>query len=296
MGDADVKFAEGAAQASKPTRRQRVIKFAKRLAVLYLCWCLLLIVGQRWLVFPDFASPEPSVEEKYDNSTVVLNRDLGDGDQVVAWFVPCPAARKGIASPLVVYFHGNAEIIDSQRFAIELYRAIGCSVLLPEYRGYGRSAGQPSEAAIVDDAVFFVNEALKRPEVDPKRVVYHGRSLGGGVAVQTAARLKPRALILGSTFTSLRPFARRYLAPAFLLRSPFDTDQVLPMFDIPILIHHGTRDNIVPVWHGRELQRIGRDVTYIEYDCMHNDFPGDANLDRYPREIEKFLQKNGIIP
>ncbi len=280
----------------KPSAGRRVVGIAKRVGILYIGYCSLLFVSQRWLIFPDFVAPEPSQREKYDVSTHVLTRDIGDGNQVVAWFVPCADARAGKTAPLVVYFHGNAEIIDSQGDNIERYRQLGCSVLLPEFRGYGRSAGQPSQRAIVDDAEHFLQEALKRPDVDPQRVCYHGRSLGGGVAAQLALRHKPRVLILGSSFTSLRPFANRYLAPSFLVRSPFDTDRALPQLDIPILIQHGTNDDIVPVSHGRALKALARDVTYIEYDCRHNDFPGDANEDQYVKDIRDFLKKNGIIP
>lgn len=292
----DAQEDDDAETRRKPSAGRRIVGIAKRVGILYLAYCSLLFACQRWLIFPDFVAPEPSQREKYDVSTHVLTRDIGNGELVVAWFVPCADARAGKPSPLVVYFHGNAEIIDSQGDNIERYRQLGCSVLLPEYRGYGRSAGQPSQRAIVDDAACFVAEAIKRADVDPQRVFYHGRSLGGGVAAQLALLHKPRVLILGSSFTSLRPFARRYLAPSFLVRSPFDTDKALPELDIPILIQHGTNDDIVPVSHGRALKALARDVTYIEYDCRHNDFPGDANEDQYTQDIRDFLTKNGILP
>lgn len=280
----------------KPSLKRRAGNIAKRIAIMYAVYLGLLIVGQRWVIFPDYASPEPGANDKYDNATTVLTRDIGGGEKVIAWFVPCQAARKGTPSPLVIYFHGNAEIIDSQEYPVETYRAMGCTVLLPEFRGYGRSGGQPSETSLVDDAVYFLDEAMKRPDVDKDRIVIHGRSMGGGVAAQLAARRKPKVLLLGSSFTSLRTYAKRYLAPPFLLRSTFDTDRVLPTLDVPVLVHHGTHDNIVPVEHGRELSKLAKNCTYIEYDCSHNDFPGDKNLDRYPKEIEDFLKKNGVLP
>lgn len=279
----------------RATLSMRLMKLAKKLLFLYLCWLLLLFFAQRWLIFPDYASPEPGAGEKYDVSTTVLTRDIGGGEKVVAWFIPSPGAQHGKACPLVVYFHGNAELIDTQDFPIELYRSMGCSVLLPEYRGYGRSGGQPSESAIVDDAVYFVDEVLKRPDVDKSRVIIHGRSLGGGVAAQLAAKRKPTALILGSTFTSLRPFANKYLAPGFLVRSPFDTAAILPTLDIPILIQHGAVDNIVPVENGRTLKSLAKNCTYIEYPCSHNDFPGAGNEQTYAGDLEAFLRKNNIV-
>ncbi len=277
--------------------RSRVRRLLRTLVILYVAWLGLLFFGQRWIIFPDYLTPEPSEWEKYDNSTIVLRRDIGDeaGD-VIAWYVPCGPARRRTPSPLVLYLHGNAEIIDSQGDAIEMYRSMGCSILLPEYRSYGRSkGGTPSEEAIVEDAVWFLDEVMKRPEVDGSRIVIHGRSMGGGVAAQVAARRKPRVLILGSTFTSLAGFANRYLAPSFLVRSSFRTEDVLPTLDIPILIHHGKDDDIVPVEHGRTLHELAKRSTYIELACMHNDFPGDGNDERYQRDIREFLEKNGVM-
>lgn len=303
MNEADETRHSAAGEQSEPARtppkkpRTRLRRLIRTAVLLYAVWLTLLFVGQRWIVFPDYLTPEPSAAEKYDSTTVVLRRDIGDsaGD-VIAWYVPSDAARRGKPSPLVVYLHGNAEIIDSQGDAIELYRLLGCSVLLPEFRSYGRSkGGRPSEKALVEDAVWFLDEVKKRPEVDASRIVIHGRSMGGGVAAQLAARRQPKALILGSTFTSLAPFAHRYLAPAFLLRSQFRTDAVLPTLDIPVLIHHGTRDNIVPVEHGRRLRDLAKRATLIELDCMHNDFPGEGNQERYEDDIRAFLVEHGVI-
>ncbi|MFQ5500885.1 MAG: alpha/beta hydrolase [Phycisphaerae bacterium] len=269
-------------------------KLVYRLIALYLFWCLLLFATQRWLIFSDHMSPEPTPAEKYDASTTVLTREI-DGGRVIAWLIPGRGASAEKPAPLVVYCHGSAEIIDFQGHRIEGYRSMGVSVLMPEYRGYGRSDGQPSEQAIVDDAVYFHDLAIKRPDVDASRVLIHGRSLGGGIAAGLAARRKPKALILGSTFTSIRAMAHKYLAPGFIVCHPLYVDRVLKTLDIPVLIFHGTRDNIVPVAHGRTLRDIARNGTYIEYDCRHNDFPGDGNEERYWGDIEGFLKSHGIL-
>jgi len=286
---------ETAPKMKKLPFKQRAMRQIRRLIIMYICWCVLLFFGQRWVIFPDYVTPEPGPEEKYDNSTVVLTRDIGDGEKVIAWYIPSPSARKGVPSPLVVYFHGNAEIIDTQPFPIEMYRNLNCSILLPEYRSYGRSKGTPSEKNIVDDAIYFHDEILKRPEVDHGRVFFHGRSLGAAVAAQLAVHRTPRLLILGSPFTSIRPFARRILAPTFLLRSTFDTDRVLPDFKFPVLIQHGVDDDIVPISHGRKLKELAKDCTYVEYQCMHNDFPGDNNAEQYFSDVRAFLEKNVIV-
>ena len=120
--------------------------------------------------------------------------------------------------------------------------------------------------------------------------------MGGGIAAQVAARHKPNALILGSTFTSMRTLgARKALVPGFLVRHPMDTAAVLQDLDVPLIIFHGSQDNIVSVEYGRELNRIARNSRLVELNCSHNDFPGDED-DRSWSEIRTFLEDNHILP
>jgi len=277
--------------ASRSKVRRIIARGVVFAAALYVLWCGTLYFYQDKLLFPADLAPDP-LPLLYDATTEEISFELEDGGSVVAWFIPAIDLKQGDSAPVVVFFHGNAEIIDYQSTAVEGYRRLGCSVLLPEYRGYGRCGGKPSEKGIVVDAVQFYDELVKRPDVDASRVFFHGRSLGGGPATQLAARRKPSALILESTFSSAASMASEYWAPWFLVSNPFRTDRVLEGLDVPILIFHGSRDDIIPVSHGRELRDIARQGTYVEYDCRHNDFPGRDNEETYWKDIERFLVKN----
>ena len=277
----------------RPLRKRIWFRILVFLSVLYTAWLTTLYFYQDKMLFPaDFAAhPMPM---RYSATTVEFTRDIAGG-KVVAWFIPAFDVGTGRPPPLVIHFHGNAEIIDHQQDSIERYRRMGCSLLLPEYRGYGRSDGTPSEEAIVDDALYFHDLVLERSDIDKTRIFFHGRSLGGGPAAQLAARREPTLLILESTFKSAAAMAHKYYAPTFIAKNPFRTDRVLALLDIPVLIFHGTWDDIIPVANGRALRDIARDATYVEYNCRHNDFPGDANLEDYWAEIRRFLEKHDII-
>ncbi|RIK68898.1 MAG: alpha/beta hydrolase [Planctomycetota bacterium] len=277
--------------APKPKRRWW-LRILINLAVFYILWCIALYFYQDRLLFPADLAPAPYAGERYDTSTVVLKRPIAGGE-VVAWYVP--PLNRARPAPLVVFFHGNAEIIDDQSRIILGYQRMGFGVLLPEYRGYGRSDGSPGEAALVDDAQFFFDEIVNRRELDAGRIVFHGRSLGGGVAAGLADRRRPSALVLESTFTSVSAMARHYYAPAFIAKNPFRVDRVIASLDVPVLILHGTTDDIIPVAHGRKLRDLALRGTYHEYDCRHNDFPGDANEEAYWRDIEAFLRAAGVV-
>ncbi len=282
------------AAGRRPRRRWRFLIY---LCVGYVAWCATLYFYQDHLIFPaDMAPAAPKVAPP---GAELLSIPIEPGGQVEAIYWPATAAGSADLTPppkpVVIFCHGNAEIADFQDDIARSYARLGFAVMVPEYRGYGRSAGRPSEAAIVADTVHLHDLLLARPEIDRSRIVIHGRSIGGGVAAQLAARRPPAALILESTFTSVASFAAGYGVPAFLATSPFHTDRVIGGFRFPILLFHGSRDSIIPVRHGRRLHALAPAAKYVEYDADHNGFPGAANEAAYWREIELFLRTAGVL-
>jgi len=274
--------------------KRRMLRFVYRLAAIYTAYCLIVFLAQRWLIFPDWVAPDPDGRDKYDAHTTVLTREI-DGGRVVAWFVPATGASATHPKPLAVFFHGNAEIVDTQTDRIEGYLASGVSVLIPEYRSYGRSDGAPDEAAFIDDGLYFLDLALQRDDVDPTRLVIHGRSMGGHIATEVAKQRPPRALILGSTFTSMRELgSRKAIVPRFIVRHPMDTLATIRNLDVPILIFHGTWDSMIPISYGRRLRAAAKNARLVEIDCGHNDFPCDEE-ERYWGEIRSFLKETGVV-
>jgi uncharacterized protein len=256
---------------------------------LYSAGCVALYFAQDDMIFPGKNRPA-TLTPTLPPGAQILHRKIAPNQNVEAWYLPAPNASPQSPAPLVVAFHGNGECIDNMLDLASHYNAMGYCVLLPEYRGYNRSAGSPSQAAIFDDASFFLAHTLTRPEVNPKRVIYHGRSLGGGVACDLTRFHQPQALVLTSTFTSVAQIAKGYWAPEFLLKHPFHSDTVVAAFPGPILISHGSHDAVIPVAHGRALAKLAKHPTYHEYDSDHNDFPGSQEAyDRYWATIRMFL-------
>jgi hypothetical protein len=266
---------------------------ASRLLFAYLLWTAMLFGIQRKILFPRHAVPDllPGAREPAGLERLLL--DIPEG-QVEADLLPAPSASASQPRPAVIFAHGNAERIELWLEALEPYRRMGLSVLLPEYRGYGNSAGAPSEAAIAADFVAFYDRLVARPEVDPRRIVLHGRSLGGGAVCALARRRPAAALILESSFTSVRDLARRYWVPGFLVLDPFDNLAVVQSLDVPVLVAHGRRDELIGFEHAQALaEAAGPHGTLVAYDCGHNDFPPD--LDLYFRELENFLRRHSLL-
>lgn len=146
----------------------------------------------------------------------------------------------------ILYFGGNAERIEANREAFARLFP-GRSVYLVTYRGYGASTGEPSEAAIVSDALALFDDVRR---LHPgQRIAVIGRSLGSGVASQLAAQRPVTRLALITPFDSMVGAAKAHY-PIFpvdwLLDERYESDKALRTFDAPVLIVHAGRDEVVP--------------------------------------------------
>lgn len=186
---------------------------------------------------------------------------------VDAVFLPAfSAARR---QPVVIFAHGNGEVIDDWITGLHGFQERGIGVLLVEYPGYGRSTGAPSESSIRAALAAAYDRIAADPRVDRTRIFGFGQSLGGG-AICLLARDRPlRALILQSTFTSLDTFTARYWAPSVLLRDHFDNLSVVRRFPGPVLVIHGRQDHVIPWQQGQRLAAASPHSTFRLYDCGH---------------------------
>jgi len=256
-----------------------------------LIWALAVWFLQRPLMFPRAMIDAPA-EARPPADAELWHIDSPAGP-VEGWFLPGDGVSTQQPGPAVVFAHGNGELIDHWSAMLEPYRAMGVSVLLAEYRGYGRSAGSPSQAAITRDFIAFHDRLAARQEVDPTRIVYHGRSIGSGAIASLARERKPSAMILQSAFTSAAALVQRYLVPRFMVRDPFEVEAVIERYAGPVLLLHGKRDRIIPLSHAHRLQAAATDGKLHVYEQMgHNDPPPQ---DAYWEAIERFLAEQGIL-
>ena len=198
--------------------------------------------------------------------------ETGDGERLHGWWVP---ARGAPARAHVLLCHGNAGNVGDRVLHAALLAGLGLDVLLFDYRGYGRSTGRPSEQGTYSDARGARSALLARPGVDPERVVHLGESLGGAVALALALEHPPAALVLQSTFTSVRDLARRHypFIPPPLVPDAYPSLRRIADLRAPLLVIHGDRDEIVPLFHAEALFEAAREpkrLLVIE-GAGHND-------------------------
>jgi fermentation-respiration switch protein FrsA (DUF1100 family) len=252
-------------------------------AVLGLYW-LLLFLFQRSLLFPG-STYSVAIARPADAERHWLRIPSG---RVEAWFLP-PTSHSTEPYPVILFAHGNGEVIEfsSDRFAEA--RQWGMGVLLVEYPGYGRSDGSPSRKSIRQTFEAAYGWAEGQPRIDAQRLVYYGQSLGTGAVTDLSLQHPPAALILESGFTRVTDFAWRFLAPPFLVRDRFDNVAAVQAFRGPRLVIHGDHDEVIPTRHGRELAAAAG-VQLLLLPCGHNDCP------RPWPEIRTFLEQARILP
>ncbi len=176
-----------------------------------------------------------------------------DGPKLHGWWLPA----EGVCRGTVVYCHGNKGNVGQHLTWVRWLPARGFNVLLFDYRGYGNSAGEPSRAGTIADAVAALDLALAR---DPDRVFVYGHSLGGAIGIcATAERPAVRAVVAEGTFPSYRAAARAQVPLLgvllqFLVSSGEDPENVLDRLPPrPLLVVHGSEDRIVPLDLGEAL-------------------------------------------
>jgi uncharacterized protein len=230
---------------------RRAMSFFLAAAVVLLAVTGLLLAFQRQLIY----FPQRQLD--------LLPADLGlrseeaildaEGVRVHAWWLPADGARL-----TVLMCHGNGGNI-SHRLdrAARIQQQLGASVLLFDYRGYGKSEGRTDEEGTYRDARAAYRFLVATKGVDPAALVLFGESLGAAVAVQLAIEQPARALVLESPFTSIPDMARAaypFLPPAGpLLRTRYDTLSKVPRLRMPLLVLHGETDGIVPITQARRV-------------------------------------------
>ncbi len=255
---------------------------------LYIAFLASLFLLQRAMIYPGTKTRVSKNPPSAPGSEVIhLQTPVG---RIEAIFLPASVPEK---QPVMIFGHGNGEVIDFWTSSFEGFRVRGIGVLLVEYPGYGRSAGSPSEEAIrvAVDAAY--DHIAADARVDRERVFGFGQSLGGG-AMCLLARDRPlRALILQSTFPSLGVFAAQYFAPPFLLRDRFDNLSTIRAFRGPVLVIHGKQDRLIPWRVGKLLAEAAKDGTFRLYDCGHGCW--DPEHLPFWQDAEPILRRAGIL-
>jgi uncharacterized protein len=267
-----------------------VIKRVLRLVV----FVVLAIGGTLWLRQPAMIFyPSERVEltpADWGLSYEEVKLTTADGVGLQGWYLPAPAGERTL-----LFFHGNAGNISHRGESLLIFHRLGLNTLIIDYRGYGRSEGSPSEEGLYRDAEAAWRYLVEQRGRTAQDIVIFGRSLGGAVAVQLAAKEQPAGLIVESSFSSAREFA--HLAFPLLsrltpLRFEFDAAAALADVHCPVLVAHSPDDEIIPYVLGEKLYQAAN--TPKRFLTMRGDHNSGflQNQGEYERGLRAFLAES----
>lgn len=270
----------------KPLRRRWWFRLSLMVLLVYAGWCAALLYFQTQLIFPGAYNRNSAAITKPGEPVTTI-------EGVTVWHAGPrldtnpPARVPGVA----LVFHGNDDTSSNtvKRYAesILLARA-GWTVLAPEYPGFAGRPGTPSQRQIIQESAAVARWAKARAGPDVP-VIYVGYSLGGGIASALAKAEPPSGLILRSTFTAISDYFWQFGVPPLLVLHPFDNRSALKGAAFPVLLTHGTKDQIIPLAHGRELSKLPPRIDYAEFEGDHFRYADERG---YAVMVDRWLSTN----
>lgn len=223
---------------------------------------------RRLMYFPTSEQVSPEEVGLHDVDEVILrtNSNL----KLTSWY-----GRAKIGRPTILFFHGNGGGISHRAHRFRELMAEGYGVFVLGYPGYGGNNGDPSESSFREGSRLSY-EFLRNLGVSDDEIVIYGESIGSGVAVQLAASVEARGLILEAPMSSTVDVAREhypYLLVSLLLKDTFRSVDYIEHIEMPLLVMHGSSDRIIPIRLGRKLFENARGPkTFVELQgAGHND-------------------------
>ena len=221
-----------------------------------------------------------------DYDDVTLN--TADNVQLHGWYVPAPQSQQ-----VVLFFHGNAGNISHRGVSIALFHRLGLNVLIIDYRGYGKSKGKADEQGLYQDAAAAWRYLTEEKGFTNNRILIFGRSLGGAVAARLAAGVQARGLMLESTLSSARDFARTafpILSRLVMNRYDFNTAEIIRQVDYPVLVLHSPDDELIPFHLGEKIYQSAHEPKhFIRMRGDHNNGFLESQPE-YEQEIDRWLK------
>jgi uncharacterized protein len=257
--------------------------FAYIIIFCYLGTAFLLFLFQTKLIFyPGKLSKDFTF--KLDSQCEEIFLTTVDDEQINGLFL------RGHRPEVILYFHGNAGDLSGWQFVTEDFTRYGYSILIIDYRGYGKSSGVISEKGFYNDAEAAYHFLVSKKGFTPQSIIVYGRSIGSGVAVEVASKHLIRGLVLESPCASLSQLVREkfpLLLPAFYLKYKFNNFGKINHVKSPVIFIHGKNDSLIPSAHTEKLFKKfeGKKQKVIIQRGQHNDLT-------YFKEYHQILSKD----
>ncbi len=267
-------------------------------AIAYCTICLYLYFQQpRFIFFPSSViekTPE-SFQLPYEEVWLPVPTTFGKVERIYGWWIKANQPNPKV----LLYLHGNGINIGANVAHANRFHQLGFSVLLIDYRGYGRSEGSfPNEMRVYQDATTAWNYLVEQRQIPQKEIYIYGHSLGGAIAIDLAVKHPDAAgLIVESSFTSIQQLiTARNMFSMFpvnlILTQRFESIKKIPRLKMPVLFIHGTADSTIPALESENLYAAAPEPKKLILvgSAEHNNTAQVAGL-QYLQWVQSFVEK-----
>ena len=250
----------------KLKRRKFYLEFFIGIIVVYISVLILLFIFQRSLMYHP-------LENNYSGDKLNVEVEkvkilTSDNINLLGWF-----HKKDLNKfKTIVYFHGNAGNLENRIHKLNHFKNMDVNFLIIAWRGFSGNLGKPSEDALYEDGKSAINW-LKNQGLSDNDLIIYGESLGTGIATEISQNKKYAGLILETPFTSMVAAAKSfypYIPVSLILKDKYKNDEKIKNINIPVLVMHGEKVQIVPFSMGKKMFDLANDPK-SSYFTKHDD-------------------------
>ncbi|NOX87683.1 MAG: alpha/beta hydrolase [Calditrichaeota bacterium] len=262
--------------------RETTISFLLIIFSLYVLICALFYIFQdKFIFFPTKLNESFSNLKEYEKDEIIIKHK---NISLHGWLL------NPDKSNLILYYGGNGEEVSGNLDDFKIFEDY--SILLLNYRGYGKSEGSPGQKELFSDALYTYDYILNKSESKINRIIVFGRSLGTGIAIYIASRRPVDGIILVTPYDSIKNLAKRYfpfLPVKLILKHPFDSMNYVENLNVPTLVLVAENDEVIPYENTKILiDKLGINCkSVIIKNSGHNDI---QLFSSYWEEINSFLK------
>lgn len=276
---------------TEPSHARTLFKSALRITIAAVIGAtLFLMIFEKQLIYYPAAALDLTPEAMgmaFEDVAIDVEQDV----KLHGWFIK---SAKQPAAATVLFSHGNAGNIADRVDRIRTWKTLGVDVLLYDYRGFGRSTGEPDEEGTYRDGRAAYDYLLKTRGVDPARLVLMGESLGCAISIQLALDRKAAGLVLEAPFASIPHMAAAiypFLPAKLFVRTKYDNLAKITQVKMPVLVVQGTQDEVIPVAQGRLVfEAAPQPKKLLGIEGAHHNDVYVVGGDRYLRELASFIE------
>ena len=234
--------------------------------IIYVSVIILVFIFQRNLMY--HPNENNYFGDKLNVSVEKVKIKTTDNLNLLGWF-----HKKNLKKfKTIIYFHGNAGTLENRIHKLNHFKDMDVNFLIIAWRGFSGNKGKPNEEDLYRDGLSAVNWVIDQ-EVQEEDIILYGESLGTGIATEIAQQKNYAGVILETPFTSMVAAAKNfypYLPVSLLLKDRYENDKKIKNINIPLLVMHGEKDEIVPFKMGKKIYDLANEPKYYYFTKHDN--------------------------